>query len=275
MADKGMIKPFAADKLVYHTRIVHQSNLGIRRKGDDDIQRRREQRVAGLVHTAMEDARIPPHFRKANFEATEFLGPLRIDDGNRLAHGLCKRLAEEWTPGHKGLTLTGRSGVGKTYLAFATLCSIIRRHGRDVNARYITEQELLRYYRDSFSRTEGQTDVPSTTQLRKWFVERPQFLVLDDLGAEPVSTRGEWARGQIMELLEHRWRMQKTTFVTTNLSVDELTDRYDERIVSRLYGRCPLISIAGSDHRQQVLPDSEDPFWDPNFTDDGRPKATR
>lgn len=276
----GLLRPDAADKLIFYVdkarKDLAEGKIAaieiITASNQTEQQRMRERMKAQAVETAICDARIPPHMRRANFETDEDGHPLTVTDGNARALKFCQVLAEGWTPNHKGLTLCGPAGRGKTYLAIATLIALIRKHGPGINGRYITERDLLQMFRESYQKRQDDPYTPSTFRLREWFMVRPQVLVLDDLGTETPASgeKGDWARGQILDLIDYRSRERLTTIVTTNLSDRELVAMYDDRIASRLYGHSPMITIQGGDWRQKVRPDDDDPFWSPQEHDDGR-----
>lgn len=72
------------------------------------------------------------------------------------------------------------------------------------------------------------------------------LLVLDDLGAEKVT---DWSRQLLYLLIDRRYRNQKQTIVTTNLTPDQLAETIDARIVSRLAEMGVVIELTGSDKR--------------------------
>lgn len=233
-----------------------------RRLREQELREQLAKRWAANVERAIREARIPIPLWGANFETTEDGSPLVIDNGNKKAHKWVRYLADNWQPRHKGLTLEGVAGTGKTYLAMACLVSILRKHGTAINARYVTERELLAMYRKSYSRRPEDAYTVSETEINELFVLRPQILLLDDLGAEEtaVGDKGDWARGKLVDLISAREASSLTTIVTTNYSIKEMVRRYDQRFVSRLYSKSPLMTIVGPDRRQRVAPNSDDPF---------------
>lgn len=61
------------------------------------------------------------------------------------------------------------------------------------------------------------------------------LLLIDDLGIEPARCLiyGE-EYYPISRLLLHRYDKQLTTIIATNLSIEEIQDRYGDRIVDRM-----------------------------------------
>jgi len=270
IARSGGMRPEAADHFVRHLRAARARAAAMGMEPPEvraerervECERRRVEREASERRRALSEALIPPALWRANFETTEWGGALVVDGRNEKAHHWACELSERWRPGHRGLTLHGPSGCGKTYLAAAVLVSVVSRHGRGLRARMVTERDLLRFFRQSYRRRLDDPYTPSAVEVGEHFIRRPEFLVLDDFGSEEPSTgeKGDWARGQIMDLIEYRYRERKTTLVTTNLTEAEIEQRYDNRILSRLTGWSPWMSMTGHDWRQSVMPDSDDPF---------------
>ena len=66
------------------------------------------------------------------------------------------------------------------------------------------------------------------------------LLIIDDLGTELTNA---FVSSQLFSCLNNRHLRRKSTIITTNLSLEELRDRYSDRIFSRItsnYGMCKL-----------------------------------
>ena len=61
------------------------------------------------------------------------------------------------------------------------------------------------------------------------------MLILDDLGAEKVT---EYVRQSLYTLINKRYLDNLPTFFTSNLSLDEIAARLDDRISSRIFEMC-------------------------------------
>jgi DNA replication protein DnaC len=66
-------------------------------------------------------------------------------------------------------------------------------------------------------------------------VNRPDLLVLDDLGAERTSS---WVNDRLYLIINRRYDSGRPILVTTNLDLGELSDKIGDRIVSRLCEMC-------------------------------------
>ena len=108
----------------------------------------------------------------------------------------------------KGLYLHGNFGSGKTYLLSALLNELHDAKNVDVEIVYFSDAlRSLKEDWDNFS----------------YLMHRYQtvdILLLDDIGAEKVT---DWGRDEILgTILQTRMNDEKTTFFTSNLTIDEL-----------------------------------------------------
>jgi DNA replication protein DnaC len=89
-------------------------------------------------------------------------------------------------------------------------------------------------------------------QIHDWFDWRDgKEVCIDDLGAERPSIKyGD--RDEIMRLvIERRVRERKgRTHVTTNLTGEQIRERYGDRILDRLMGMCKVFKMVGQSRRE-------------------------
>ena len=78
------------------------------------------------------------------------------------------------------------------------------------------------------------------------------YLFVDDLGQERVKGDDDWSLGAIKEILDHRYRVNLSTFITSNLGVDKLSLVYGSRIVSRMLDAWPIIDFGNNNLRNRV-----------------------
>lgn len=75
------------------------------------------------------------------------------------------------------------------------------------------------------------------------------IVILDDIGAEKPS---EWVQEQLYALIDLRYRMQRSTFFTTNCTLKQLESQIGSRIVSRIFEMCEGVKVSGTDWRKHV-----------------------
>lgn len=142
------------------------------------------------------------------------------------------------------LYLTGDRGTGKTHNAAAMVKEIMLDktpdHGR-CGIRWISAVDLLLEIRGSFRDGSEQSEDGIIEDYGEC-----RLLILDDLGAEKTS---EWSLQTLYTIIDRRYREERQTIITSNLSLDELAAQVDDRIASRLSELCRVVVLAGPDRR--------------------------
>lgn len=123
----------------------------------------------------------------------------------------------------KFILLSGKSGVGKTFIVECLAKALIERSFLVSFVSAFGMNNLLLSYHTSF-------DDKKQSYLNALL--DPDVLVIDDLGTEPILKNVTLE--YLLLILSERSRLDKLTIITTNLDLNELMDRYHERIFSRL-----------------------------------------
>jgi DNA replication protein DnaC len=106
---------------------------------------------------------------------------------------------------------------------------------------YISVPELLLKIRGTFK---GSTEADESEIIKTY--SKVKVLYLDDLGVEKVS---DWALQTIYLIIDRRYSEMLRTIISSNLNLDQLADRLDDRIASRIAGMCEVIKMEGKDRR--------------------------
>lgn len=136
--------------------------------------------------------------------------------------------------------LCGKTGVGKTFLAECLVSSAL---AKGKVASFVSAFEMnnnfLKYH----------TTFNDEKLYYYSILEEPDLLVIDDLGTEPILKNV--TLNYFTALLDDRANKKKTTVVTTNLSLDDILNKYSDRIFSRLTNKADgvAINIEGEDLR--------------------------
>lgn len=161
-------------------------------------------------------------------------------------------------PKDKGVYVSGQVGTGKTRLLAALMKNEILRTTPKEYGEYqggpagfdpprlpdyplfITVPELLLKIRDTFNSSE--TDEAEVIGR----YSKVDKLFLDDLGTEKPT---EWARQTLFLLINRRYEGMKKTFISSNLTLDQIAERLDDRIASRIAEMCIVLEMKGKDRR--------------------------
>lgn len=135
-----------------------------------------------------------------------------------------------------GLLLKGEVGTGKTTLA---ICIMRRAIENQIPAYFLPMASLvdtLFMLRDNNERWKFQKKVRETT-----------VLILDDLGAE---SRQEFIASAIDSIITERNNRGLPTFITTNLTNEELVAKYSKRTLDRIKEQCVVLNFVGGSLRK-------------------------
>lgn len=156
-----------------------------------------------------------------------------------------KKLIDAWNDGEDefGFLLLGDTGVGKTFVLQKLCIKVINSCLKFDSSpsglvSYYPIGILLNDLRKNFG---GRTLEECLTR---------QFLFLDDLGAE-YST--DFTKEHIFTILDTRAVKKLPTFITSNLTLEEIKSRYGERISSRIKQLCVIIKLQGKDKRNDIF----------------------
>lgn len=150
---------------------------------------------------------------------------------------------------NRSLFLSGANGIGKTYKAAGILCNWIEKLNYkqlmdchtfgNTCPIFITVPELLMKIRNCFSLQQCEESV-----VEKY--SHCPVLVLDDLGVEKTT---EWALQTLYIILNNRYSNYMQTIITSNLSIEEISEKLGDRIASRIAGMCKIVKLTGKDRR--------------------------
>lgn len=153
--------------------------------------------------------------------------------------GWCKKVDDSQ---YKNLLLCGKTGVGKTFLTECLLNEFIRQSKSVVFfSSFALDNLFLKYHTTFDSSKDGMLDG----------ILNCDVLAIDDLGSEPIykNVTAEY----LFLVVGERLLNNKTTIVSTNLTFDEIIDRYGERTFSRLCNKrnTIILKLENSDLRRK------------------------
>ncbi|MDO5702054.1 MAG: ATP-binding protein [Lachnospiraceae bacterium] len=153
----------------------------------------------------------------------------------------CAAAMDMFVPGKRkirgNLYLCGNTGVGKTFL---THCIAKEAIDRGLSVLYFSSGGLFdALAEETFSKNAGGDLLRSLT-------DSCDLLVIDDLGTELVNA---FTVSSLFRIINDRILAERSTIISTNLTLKELSDRYSERVFSRVTSHFRIHKLLGNDIR--------------------------
>lgn len=190
-------------------------------------------------------------FRKCTFENWDH------NIGNEKLYQLGIKYTEKFQKlkaENQGLLIHGEPGNGKTYLSACIANKLLRQLVPVICVGSIALTERISESKRSYG-DEGIFTVLNS-------LENADLLIIDDLGTEPDN---KWTRSMIYQIIDKRNSSCLPLIITTNISIDELKERYDNRTYSRLTQMCSFIRNTGKDLRKEDGKDKTKKFLENLF----------
>lgn len=125
----------------------------------------------------------------------------------------------------------GDPGVGKTHFMLSLAEFIFDKEKKSCPFPSVfcyPESKIFEIISSAW-KTSGTTE---KDEIRK--ITDAKYLFIDDLGA---STAHEWHKTLLFTIMDERWKEGKKTFITTNLSSDEIIAIYGPRFEDRIHNK--------------------------------------
>lgn len=144
----------------------------------------------------------------------------------------------------KGLLLYGRCGTGKTYAACEVANALI---DKGYSVLVTNFARVLNTLQATHERQDYIDEINSNS-----------LLILDDLGIERDTA---YAREQVYNIIDARYRAGKPMIITTNLTMEKIKATQDidnMRIYDRILERCFPIEMNGENKRRKAVRETYD-----------------
>lgn len=152
-------------------------------------------------------------------------------------YGYCLQYAREFSRESGNILMYGPTGVGKTHLSMAIAKEVIE---KGYNVIYGSVINILGAMEDEhFGRAEKGADTLSP-------LLECDLLILDDLGAEQDTPFNETA---LYNIINTRINTGSPFIISTNYMQEKFSERYNERIISRIMFSGKRLKFAGNDIR--------------------------
>lgn len=151
----------------------------------------------------------------------------------------CKNFVRNFNSDYHNLFFYGTVGTGKSFLSGCVAKELIEKGNLVIYfsaTRLFNELSRCAFQRDNREELSGFLDDLFGCDL----------LIIDDLGTELTNS---FVASQLFSCLNERHLRKKATVISTNLSLQELSDRYSERIFSRITSSYEICKLSGPDIR--------------------------
>lgn len=134
----------------------------------------------------------------------------------------------------RGLLLKGITGCGKTHTLYS-IRSVVKQWGKSTGIENWVKL-LFELKKDNFSKV--------NTIIED--IVKSDFIFIDDIGAEKQS---EWGEEMLYLIINEAYINEKTLFISTNLEDKEFSEKYGNRLASRIGEMCVPITMPDKDWR--------------------------
>jgi len=202
-----------------------------------------EERFGMMVdreHTERQERRLKYRLNKAKLREEASVEDIDYRHPRSLDRSVMQRLAMcKWVAGHEHVIITGKTGLGKTWLACALANKACR---QGYTSLYVRVPRMLQ---DIYVAHADGTYPKVMNRLAK-----PDVLIIDDLGLSPLS---DTERRDLLEVIEDR-QGRRSTIVTSQLKVKHWHEVIGEptiadAILDRLVSGAHRIDLSGKSMR--------------------------
>ena len=152
---------------------------------------------------------------------------------------ICQDFVQNFKQDYHNLFFYGTVGTGKSFLS-GCIAGELLQTGHSVI--YFSAAGLF----DTLARYSF--DAKSKEALYNFYKDlyNCELVIIDDLGTEVTNA---FVTSQLFSCLNERHLRRKSTIISTNLSLEELRDRYSDRIFSRITSNYTICKLTGPDIR--------------------------
>lgn len=151
----------------------------------------------------------------------------------------CQNFVETFNSDYHNLFFYGTVGTGKSFLSGCVARELL---DRGFSAIYFSASGLF----EQISKYTFDSSAKGTLSELYEDLYSCDLLIIDDLGTELTNA---FSSSQFFSCLNERILRKKSVIISTNLSLEELRDRYSDRIFSRITSNFDLCKLTGPDIR--------------------------
>lgn len=143
-------------------------------------------------------------------------------DNMKIIYDDCVNYANKFKPSFPSVLMMGRTGLGKTHLSLSIAKTVLE---RGYSVIYTSAMDMFSTIeREKFTKYNSSSDTLES-------ILNTELLIIDDLG---VEIDNKFYKSVLYNIINTRYTHTLATIITTNCSIDDLNQKYEQRITSRL-----------------------------------------
>ncbi len=202
-----------------------------------------EQKIIKKLHA---DSQIENRTIKENFDtftldyySGEKINGTSPKEKMTIIHKSCLDFTQDFPNDFKNFLFHGNPGLGKTFMCNCVAYEIINKGYKVV---YVMSNNLFGKLADL------RFDKGDKAKNSEFYnsVYNADLLIIDDLGSEFIT---DLSKAELFNLINARMIGEKSTIISTNLSISKINDIYSDRVSSRIIDSYVLCEFIGKDIR--------------------------
>lgn len=151
----------------------------------------------------------------------------------------CKDFVYSFKTDYRNLFFYGTVGTGKSFLSYCVAKELLHKGNSVI---YFSATGLF----DTLARYSFDHKLKESLYNTYEDLYNCDLVIIDDLGTEVTNS---FVTSQLFACLNERHLRKKSTIISTNLTLEELRDRYSDRVFSRITSQYQLCKMSGPDIR--------------------------
>ncbi len=152
---------------------------------------------------------------------------------------ICRNMTANFKKDYQNLFFYGTVGTGKSFLSGCVAGELLK---QGCSVIYFSSSGLF----ETLARYNFDSKAKETLYNFYQDLYNGDLVIIDDLGTEVTNS---FVASQLFSCLNERHLRRKATIISTNLSLEELRDRYSDRVFSRITSNYTLCKLTGPDIR--------------------------
>lgn len=166
--------------------------------------------------------------------------PFTPYDNTRNIVKKCQDFIENFDNSGDNFLFYGGTGLGKTFLSNCVAKELLDR------GHTVLYQSSIHLFEEVCKDVIMKKSQSAQAEQTYRYLYDCELLIIDDLGTEFTNS---FVSSELYDILNTRMRSGKSTIISTNLNLQEINDRYSDRIATRIFAEYKVFNFYGSNIR--------------------------